>query len=231
MSPLILSSITLGFFGSLHCVAMCGPLAAAGCSRNGTSDRSGLLAYLAGRCLGYGFVGALLGAVGLEVSRAVPLDLFQRVLLGVIALTALSKGVGILRGPARARSGDPPRGSATGGRPRTPGVLDGLLRVATQLMPRRGLALGLATGFLPCGFLFSAWALAASSGDPLSGAAVMGSFALATAPALVGAVLASRVAGRLATQPAIVGGAWCVLGVWIGLRPFLDVVRCCQGGG
>jgi hypothetical protein len=45
--------------------------------------------------------------------------------------------------------------------------------------------LGLALGFLPCGILYGALAAAASTGDPLAGAAAMAAFVLGTVPGLV----------------------------------------------
>jgi len=49
----------------------------------------------------------------------------------------------------------------------------------------RGYALGLVLGFIPCGLLYGALAIAASSGDEFSGFFLMLSFALGTMPALI----------------------------------------------
>lgn len=59
-----------------------------------------------------------------------------------------------------------------------------------------GYPLGVALGFLPCGFLYAALATAASSGSPLLGAAAMLAFGLGTAPALIAVGIAGQAAGR-----------------------------------
>ena len=56
--------------------------------------------------------------------------------------------------------------------------------------------LGVALGFLPCGFLYAAIAAAAASGRPLLGAASMLAFGLGTAPSLMVVGIAGQAAGR-----------------------------------
>ena len=56
--------------------------------------------------------------------------------------------------------------------------------------------LGLALGFLPCGFLYAAILAAAATGRPLLGAAAMIAFGLGTAPSLMVIGIAGRAAGR-----------------------------------
>jgi uncharacterized protein len=56
--------------------------------------------------------------------------------------------------------------------------------------------MGLALGFLPCGFLYAAIAAAAASGRPLMGAAGMLAFGLGTAPSLMVVGIAGQAAGR-----------------------------------
>jgi sulfite exporter TauE/SafE len=84
-------------------------------------------------------------------------------------------------------------------------ILPGLERAPASwtrfvtLMARRaggGYPLGVALGFLPCGFLYAALATAAASGNPLLGAAAMLAFGLGTAPALMAVGIAGQAAGR-----------------------------------
>ncbi|MBF0563554.1 MAG: sulfite exporter TauE/SafE family protein [Alphaproteobacteria bacterium] len=61
----------------------------------------------------------------------------------------------------------------------------------------RGYGLGVLLGFIPCGLVYAALAVATATGDPVSGAMAMMAFALGTVPTLVGVgvmshVLASR---------------------------------------
>jgi sulfite exporter TauE/SafE len=56
--------------------------------------------------------------------------------------------------------------------------------------------LGLALGFLPCGFLYAAIAAAAATGRPWLGAAAMIAFGAGTAPSLMVVGIAGQAAGR-----------------------------------
>ena len=60
----------------------------------------------------------------------------------------------------------------------------------------RGYALGIMLGFLPCGLVYAALMMAATSGTPLAGAAGMALFALGTVPALVTAAAGGRALQR-----------------------------------
>jgi hypothetical protein len=70
----------------------------------------------------------------------------------------------------------------------------------TRTIPRGTVAgeflLGLALGFLPCGFLYGALAGAAASGRPVLGAAGMVAFGLGTVPSLMAVGIAGQAAGR-----------------------------------
>jgi sulfite exporter TauE/SafE len=75
-----------------------------------------------------------------------------------------------------------------------------LLSRATRSIPR-GTAggeflLGIALGFLPCGFLYAALAAAAASGRAVVGAAAMLAFGLGTVPSLMVVGIAGHAAGR-----------------------------------
>ena len=56
--------------------------------------------------------------------------------------------------------------------------------------------LGLALGFLPCGFLYAAIAAAAASAQPGMGAVSMAAFGLGTAPVLMAVGITGHAAGR-----------------------------------
>lgn len=82
----------------------------------------------------------------------------------------------------------------------------------------RGYGLGVALGFIPCGLLYGALAVAAASSDPVAGALGMGAFALGTVPTLMAVGLAGHLAGRLWRRtvawlaPVIMAGNALVLG-------------------
>ncbi len=61
---------------------------------------------------------------------------------------------------------------------------------------RNPFALGAALGFLPCGFLYAALAVAASARDPVAGGLGMLAFGLGTVPTLLVVGIAGQLAGR-----------------------------------
>jgi sulfite exporter TauE/SafE len=198
---MLVTVFVFGLLGSFHCALMCGPLTLAGCAH-----RHGTLGYFAGRAFVYTFAGALLGSLGEHAQHRLPIGAVQDGVLLMVAVPALIKGVRLMLPRSdRVRLRKPP--SQFG-------------QMLARLVPRRGLALGLATGALPCGFLAGAWALAASTGNPVSGALVMLVFSLATLPALAANLLVTeRVRWR--PTPAVAGALWCALALWIALRPLL----------
>jgi hypothetical protein len=83
---------------------------------------------------------------------------------------------------------------------RAPRFWGALLSRFTRSIPRGSAGgeflLGIALGFLPCGFLYAALAAAAASGRPALGAAAMVAFGLGTVPSLMAVGIAGHAAGR-----------------------------------
>src|SRR5688572_24576111 len=90
--PIVLGALT-GLASSLHCAAMCGPLAASICSRR--SARTSLLRYQLGRLVGYGAAGALAGGLGhvLRVTSSAPWLAYTLPAITVVALLMLARKV------------------------------------------------------------------------------------------------------------------------------------------
>jgi sulfite exporter TauE/SafE len=199
---MLITAFVFGFLGSFHCALMCGPLALAG-----GSSRRATFGYFAGRGLVYALIGAIFGNLGGHAQHRLPIGTLQSGLLLAVAVLAFLKGLRMLvRRERLVRLRRQPRRGAAW---------------LADLLPRRGMALGLVTGLLPCGFLAGAWALAASTGDALAGALVMLVFSLATLPSLAATLLvAARVRWR--PTPMVAGVLWCTLGLWIGLRPLFS---------
>jgi sulfite exporter TauE/SafE len=217
----ITAAAAAGLLGSLHCAAMCGPLAiAAGTRPDGATDLCATGVYLAGRFASYAAIGALFGAIGAHALCTLPVSQAQWIAVVLVAGAAAFRGVSLLLARRRREA---------------PGVI--LLRTRPPrrtfssrllvLVPRRAGALGLVTGVLPCGMLLPAWMLAAGSARADIGALVMLVFAAASAPGLL-LPLASRGALARFTRrlPAAAPGlAWCALALWIAARPLLASVH------
>ena len=93
-------------------------------------------------------------------------------------------------------------------------------RTAAQAFP-----LGLLWGWLPCGLVYSALAVALTSGSALSGAGLMLSFGAGTLPTLLLAgLLAARLNGALSRPVVRIAAGLIILafGLW-GLRAFLGI--------
>ena len=191
--------------GAGHCVGMCGPLVAgyAIALRNRSATLPHLLFHL-GRVTTYGIAGGVVGASGSFLRFAAwvaPLQRFLLVATGVlIALMGLSVG-GWLPW-ARRIEGAAPFGGALAGVAR---------RAAEAGGPGAAFPLGMATGLLPCGLVYTALLSAARTGmeadSPaeafLRGSIAMAAFGAGTFPALFlfGRVVAAagpRLRGTLA---------------------------------
>ncbi|WP_119678267.1 sulfite exporter TauE/SafE family protein [Indioceanicola profundi] len=210
--PLITAMFMTGLAGGFgHCTSMCGPFVmaqvaggiaghqpvAAGAPVLVRAQGGLLLPYHLGRVTTYTVLGAIVaGLSGMVVAGTGFRWLLGAVLLiaAVLFLQRALKGFGRWL-PALGRAADH-RGMAFGAR-----IGVGLARFLRPLLadPRgvNGYALGVALGFLPCGFLYAALASAVGTGSSLGGALVMGAFALGTAPSLItvgvlGSVAASR---------------------------------------
>ena len=185
MTSWILAGLAFGFFGSVHCVGMCGPLAL---SLPGADQLPGRFLvdrglYNLGRALTYTLLGGLVGVVG----RVVSIAGFQQglsVTIGILMiLTALVPWVS--RQVSRLEQAP----SAILGRVMTP---------LSQLYRSGGagamLLIGLLNGLLPCGFVYAALATALTAGTVPRSMAFMAAFGLGTGPALLAVSLVGRVA-------------------------------------
>jgi sulfite exporter TauE/SafE len=150
-----------GLFSTIHCAAMCGPLAAAQGARSGAAATA---LYSGGRILSYGAAGALAGASGRAIFSFTG-PLVGAVLSAVFAGALLVVAVRLWRAPRAAAP------IAIGKRRRPLAA-----RVISALRPGP-FAFGALSALLPCGALWAALALAAGTGAAASGAAAMLAFA------------------------------------------------------
>ncbi|MBS1200026.1 MAG: hypothetical protein H6R27_704 [Proteobacteria bacterium] len=209
--PVLAAAATLGLAGSVHCLGMCGGIAAAA-GTQAPADRAtfAALTFNAGRIGSYALLGAAVGAlVGAAVAQ-VPVRPFAIALRAVAGLLMLMMGLSLLTG--RDLLSLERLGSRAWNRLRP---LAG--RALALPVPLRFAGLGLVWGFLPCGLVYSALALAAASGSSARGAATMLAFGAGTLPAMLAVTLAgaafTRSLSGLRTRR-LAGALMIVFAVW-----------------
>jgi sulfite exporter TauE/SafE len=185
--------------GPMHCGPMCGPfvlgqtadrLAALPASRlcEMARLRAGLLLpYHLGRLAVYASLGALAGALGALPGIGRASGLFLLAAAVIFLAQAASRLAPSLASVLPLLSRAPA------------GWVAGIGRLSARVDRSRwsgGLLLGIALGFLPCGFLYAAIAAAASGGSAANGALAMAAFGLGTVPTLVAIGLAGQAAGQ-----------------------------------
>ncbi|HYD98830.1 MAG TPA: sulfite exporter TauE/SafE family protein [Alphaproteobacteria bacterium] len=168
--------------GFAHCAGMCAPFVLAQLRDGPQLMRAGdgvLLPYHLGRLTTYAALGAVVGGAGQGVAALAGFRPLAAAVLALAAVLFAAKALADML-PALGRIGG--GGWARGLGAALAGRLGPLLARPGRL---QGYRMGLWLGFLPCGFLYAALAVAAAAGDPLSGALAMAAFALGTAPSLI----------------------------------------------
>ncbi|WP_224997660.1 sulfite exporter TauE/SafE family protein [Cesiribacter sp. SM1] len=176
------SAVLIGFLGSMHCVAMCGPLAlAVPAGKTSAAWLQGRLLYQAGRLLTYAALGAVVGALGQSIALAgwqQGLSVAGGILLLLFALSPsrVERFVG---------------GAGFFGKPlyRLKQSMAAVLRRRYKLS---GFLLGLLNGLLPCGLVYLGLAGALVTGSAVTGATYMAAFGAGTLPAMLVVVVAGN---------------------------------------
>ncbi len=213
------TAAAIGFLGSTHCVGMCGGIVGALNAGIDEDRRTGLafvsfhLSYNAGRIVSYVIAGVGVGLIGaqtqhLELASAIPIG-------GMVAamfMIALGLYVG---GWWRAIAALETAGGY---------VWRWLEPLGRRFLPvgnpAQAFGLGLIWGWLPCGLVYSALALALLSGSATSGAAIMLGFGVGTLPMLFVMGKAAQHLGQLARHRRLrqAAGAMIILfGILTGL--------------
>jgi sulfite exporter TauE/SafE len=176
---LLLAALAAGFFGSPHCLGMCGGIVTAfGLSMQPLSAaRRGRLiaAYHVGRLTSYASLGIIAGGIGATVLAPLAQTFWPR---GVIATVLLLLGLSMLGLPLFNRL------EVLGAK-----LWQALAPLRARLFPLhtlpRALAAGLLWGFLPCGLVYGALLLAMSAHQIIGGGVLMLAFGLGTLPMLL----------------------------------------------
>jgi len=192
LSTIFVSSIA----GSVHCIAMCGPLV----GMHGGALRLALLHSL-GRLTTYVTLGVLAGLVGRAVDLAGNLGTVQR------AATIVSGGVIIAWGLYQIAV---VVGWARDPKLKTTIFASSVVKLGKRRASTRAWLIGVLTGLLPCGWLWAFVVSAAGTGSPLLGAIVMATFWIGTVPAMTGALVVGGWIKR--RMPIVTAGVLIVLG-------------------
>jgi sulfite exporter TauE/SafE len=211
--------------GSVHCLAMCGPLVGL---HGGAKTMRLALTHSLGRLATYMALGVAAGFVGSAVDLAGRVGNVQRaatlvaaaVIVGLGAyqiVDAYVKRTRAARVSGRSEldcisSGGAERAVAAR---RSSAFASTLVRIRPKTAARRAFVIGTLTGLLPCGWLWAFVIAAAGTASPLAGGLVMLAFWLGTVPAMVGAlrVTAPLLARARARMPAVTAIALIVVGL------------------
>lgn len=177
------SAFLIGLFGSFHCIGMCGPIALALPSQQGSYFYLifGRILYNVGRAITYAAIGLVFGLVGQSLSLAgfqqsVSIIAGLLILLMVLLPSIMSQKLYLLK-PAY-------------------GFTNFLKRKFGMLLKQKSIIstflIGLLNGFLPCGLVYIAVAGAIASGGYLDGAAYMFVFGIGTLPIMLVVSLAGN---------------------------------------
>ena len=179
--PLLSAALLAGLLGSAHCLGMCGGISGLFAVNAGVASLRQQLpfavTYNLGRITSYAVLGIIVGAVGSVIVKATPsLAIGIRLFSGiVIILVGLKVAFDLRLLNVIERMG---------------GTLWSRISPAAQkLVPVTSLpkafGLGLVWGWLPCGLVYSVLMIAATSAQPVAGAATMVAFGIGTMPAMV----------------------------------------------
>ncbi len=218
MTTFLLTVFVASLAGSLHCIGMCGPFVAFYSGTDGSGGARRLVShtvYSGGRLLTYAVFGLAAGSVGAALDIAGSLAGFQRVAAVLAGATMILWGILAL---LQVRGVRVFKHFASSGR------ISKLLRRGFSLVSDkppvvRAGAVGLLSGFLPCGWLWAFVVTAAGTGSALEGAAVMAAFWAGTVPALLAVGLGAQlVSGPLRRHVPVVTA---ILLVSLGLSAIL----------
>jgi hypothetical protein len=169
---MLFTAFLMGLVGSVHCAAMCGPLALAvpmAISTRGSAVGS-RLTYNAGRLVVYGFLGSLFGLIGKSVVLA---GLQQCLSLGAGLAMAVFLGLGLC-------------GVANPFKKSSLAIRQIFRRFLTERSYLSTFILGGANGLLPCGLVYMAGTASLACGGMLESTIFMVVFGLGTLPVMLG---------------------------------------------
>lgn len=179
----LITPLTIGLVGSMHCIGMCGPIALAlpiG-NRSGIERTFALILYNVGRISTYALFGTVFGLLGKSfylagVQRQISVFLGLMILIGLFIPKLLSQ-----------------KGKLTGWWYK---VFGNLYNEMSVLLKKGSFfsifIVGFINGFLPCGLVYLALAGALAQTEVYNGTLFMVLFGIGTAPAMFAIAWASK---------------------------------------
>lgn len=222
----LLAALVAGLFSSAHCFGMCGGIAAALGSGTPALQRGpvkGLgyqLLFNSGRILSYAIAGSIAGGMSFWLGSLIDIPAWTAILRVATGLVMVAIGLQLAINWRGLRHIE-----ALGSRfwRRLAPLVGRLLPVRT---PQEALGVGMLWGWLPCGLVYTMLLAAATSGNALSGGAMMLAFGVGTLPAMVtlgfGAGSLSRVLAKTTLRRSA-GVLLLLFGIWTMASPFLHV--------
>mgnify|MGYP000132654166 CR=1 FL=1 len=205
------AALAIGFFGSSHCVGMCGGISGAlGLAVPGQKPAwPRLIGYSTGRVASYAFMGLLVGILGAYLATDIAEGLAPlRIIAGIMLIAMALYLADWWRGLVWLE-----RGGAVLWRAVQP--------LSRRLLPVKStpqaIALGALWGWLPCGLVYSALAFALAQGSGPQAALAMLAFGLGTVPAVLATGAAAARLRTIVQKPGVrLGMAILVLvfGLW-----------------
>lgn len=192
-------ALLAGFFGGGHCFGMCGPIVVMFESAGGASGMSltNRLGYNSGRGIFYAVLGTAAGALGTVLTRVAGLESGLSLLRIAAAALVVVLGINLLFNVQLLRRLE--SGGSILWRKLSP--------LARYVLPMtslpRAVATGILWGALPCGLVYSAVAMAATTGSGPAGALVMLTFWAGTLPGLLFAGASAKQLNRWAKRPVL----------------------------
>ncbi|MCA9603514.1 MAG: sulfite exporter TauE/SafE family protein [Myxococcales bacterium] len=200
------SGVLLGLASAPHCLGMCGPLAVAvSAGAKGAGWRSPA-AYQVGRTLSYAILGAVAGGLGARAADALDVPWARAGLSWAMALAFAFAAWGLWRSGRGRESFVQLRLQRFDGSPRRSAL------VATTF--------GALSALLPCGALWAALLVAATSGSAIHGAALLFGFVAASGVALfLASIYAQRLTASVRRHARVLAAVCIVAAVVLAARP------------
>lgn len=170
-------AFSIGFFGSLHCIGMCGPLAIFACSssQGNSASKNGILSYQIGRIITYSFLGLIFGFLS-DFFYISSFQKFTAIFCGFVLMFSVLFSLNLDASIQKSFLGKFISNNVSL-------LLNNYFDKFTNKSP---FVIGLINGLLPCGLVYLAIAGAIVCETPVQSGLFMLAFGVGTVPAMIG---------------------------------------------